>query len=550
MGGRGDVKRLEKGEAYGAIGQVRGSRPDEAWWTYRGGAERGGATSAAVGADLKRSWKTELGGELSAVTAADGRVYVARIETHTLHALDMATGEAVWSYTVGSRIDSPPTLLNDAVFFGARDGYIYCLRASDGELAWRYRAAPNTTQAMAFNRLESLWPVHGSVLYVSPAESLAVNAGQASGNGASGNGGRRIAQQRQARNVERVGRQGVVYAAAGRSSYLDGGIRLVGLDPLSGDVVCEKVIESEYPGAMDPPSDADNMSRKNRQNWRDYKTYLAPDRSDSFAMRGARPDILVADADSLYMHHLRFDFELDGQDVRRPHLFATSHLLDGWGHNRNYWVLGTGNFYDTPVAYPWIIKKAIQVPCGLMLCFDRETVWGIRRGRRANTLFAKPRSDPMDKKSSLPDFETRQSEKEAGGWEVKLSIRPRSMVRAGDLLLVGGLRFEQYGDPYSLSAEDKQRKELGRLHIVSCDEGRTIRRLTLASPPVWDGMAAVKRRLFVPCVDGSVVCLSETMCSPSRTSTKSDCCTLNGECLRLGDRRKNNVSVYSTGGGS
>ena len=50
------------------------------------------------------------------------------------------------------------------MLFGSADGYVYCLRASDGELVWRFRGAPRDERLVAFEQLESLWPVHGTVL--------------------------------------------------------------------------------------------------------------------------------------------------------------------------------------------------------------------------------------------------------------------------------------------------------------------------------------------------------------------------------------------------
>ena len=48
--------------------------------------------------------------------------------------------------------------------FGTRDGRVTCLRATDGQLVWRFRAAPIEQRIMVDGRLESAWPVHGSVL--------------------------------------------------------------------------------------------------------------------------------------------------------------------------------------------------------------------------------------------------------------------------------------------------------------------------------------------------------------------------------------------------
>jgi len=57
--------------------------------------------------------------------------------------------------------------LHDALpiwcLFGSRDGWVYCLRADDGALVWRTRAAPAEQYVVAFGQMESAWPVPGSV---------------------------------------------------------------------------------------------------------------------------------------------------------------------------------------------------------------------------------------------------------------------------------------------------------------------------------------------------------------------------------------------------
>ena len=71
---------------------------------------------------------------------------------------------APWNFTTGGRVDSPPTVDKGRVVFGSADGCVYCLRATDGALAWRFRAAPHDLRLAAFEQIESVWPVHGSVL--------------------------------------------------------------------------------------------------------------------------------------------------------------------------------------------------------------------------------------------------------------------------------------------------------------------------------------------------------------------------------------------------
>ena len=70
----------------------------------------------------------------------------------------MITGETAWRFTTGARVDSPPTIYRGRVLFGSADGWVYCLRASDGVLAWRFRAAPAERLIPMYGALTSTWP--------------------------------------------------------------------------------------------------------------------------------------------------------------------------------------------------------------------------------------------------------------------------------------------------------------------------------------------------------------------------------------------------------
>lgn len=470
--------RLERGPAFGqALDSGHSTLDSSDWLTFRHDAVRSGGTEAAVPADLGQRWKADIGGRLSAVTVGYGKVLVAQVDAHTVHALDAARGEALWRFTAGGRVDSPPTLYGGMALFGASDGYVYCLRASDGQLAWRFQAAPQGISAVAFEQVESLWPVRGSV-FVQDA---------------------------------------IAYVAAGRSSYLDGGIVLYGLDLATGEVRCTNRLISDHTGALDPPPDEERakMDTQIRQNYTDYKTFLAPDRSDAFSMRGALTDIMAADGNSIFMRNLRFDGQLVQQEEKRPHLFSTSSLLDDTEHHRSYWVFGTGDFSRTPVSYPWIATKDLAVPYGLMLTFDDKTVWGVHRGggkgKKPNySICAMPRPDPTASESALPDFATRTGDKRTSElWTSELPLRPRAMVRANDYLFIGGSPDPLA--PKQTAAADIaafEGKTSGLLRIVSCGDGEAITQMKLASPPVWDGIAAANGQLFLATSDGSVCCLS------------------------------------------
>jgi len=157
----GKTTRLLKGSAFGQGAGGRGQGTGD-WATYRGNAARSGSTRQPVTGDLKPKWEVKLGGKLTPPVIAGGKVFVADKDRHAVAAIDQATGKLAWQKVVGGRIDSPPTWYKGLLLFGCTDGHVYCLRASDGELAWRFRAAPYDQRHMVYEQLESVWPVHGA----------------------------------------------------------------------------------------------------------------------------------------------------------------------------------------------------------------------------------------------------------------------------------------------------------------------------------------------------------------------------------------------------
>jgi outer membrane protein assembly factor BamB len=474
----GEEGRLVLGAAFGTV--KLGPAPSQPgdgldWPTFRSDAGRSGCTNTRVSTDSDIAWTADVGGRLSQPVCADGRVVVTQIDAHTVHCLDAANGDAIWSYTAGGRVDSPPTLYRGLVLFGSRDGWVYCLRAADGALVWRRLAAPQEMNAVAYEQLESLWPIHGSLLV----------------------------------------HNDTVYASAGRSSYLDGGIVLCGLNPETGEVRCTAQLTSEHAGVIDPPAPEQQtaMDEKISQNNTDYKTFLAADQSDAFSMRGALTDVMTADGESIYMRHMRFSGQLEREETTLPHLFSTSSLLDGSEHHRSYWVLGTGNFSRTPVAYPWIVSKSLAVPYGLMLVYDANNVWCVRRdeakGRsQTYTLLGMPRPNASDDGYLFPDFAVRSKKRAPaeGLWAIALSLRPRSMIRTGDTLIIGGEAAVQSSEQTD-SGTDSEDQKRGTLSFASDSDGRSLTTVPLSSPPVWDGMAAADGKLFVATTAGTIVCL-------------------------------------------
>ncbi len=286
--------RLQKGPAFSQPLEDVAANQVGDWPTFRHDASRSGSASQLIKPIVEKKWTVDLGGRLTSPVIARGRVYVAKMDAHTLFAFDESSGKELWSFTAGARIDSPPTVCRGRVVFGGADGWVYCLQASDGQLAWRYRAAPLDRRSMAYEQLESLWPVHGSVLI----------------------------------------QDDIVNCVSGRSNFLDGGLRLIRLNLETGAKLCENIMDETN------PETGNNIQEKLK----------------ILQMPVGLPDILSSDGKFMYMKSQKFNLEgtrleigpnsgdfAAQASVQRgdsAHLFAPMGFLDDSWFHRSYWVLG------------------------------------------------------------------------------------------------------------------------------------------------------------------------------------------------------------------
>lgn len=480
-------QRLEKGPAYGTQGKD-GPEDKESWPQYRSNSLRSGIAGTVVPPKLQSMWKTDIDGRLTPPVVAGGKVLLCSLDEDAVYALDEGSGKVIWRYVAGGRMDSPPAVYREMVLFGSMDGRVYCLRLSDGELIWRFLAAPSDLRTVAEDRVESLWPVHGSVLIL----------------------------------------KGVAYFSAGRSTWLDGGIYLYGLDPATGRVLYKNHFESRHPkiGECKDQAKPEHIT-KISQNTTDYKTFLASDLSDSFSMAGgAISDVLVSNGMDVFLHHVRFDAKLKRQDRMARHLFSTSSLLDDSENHRSHWVLGTGDFSRIPVAYSWIVNRpgkrspTIAVPVGVLMVYEDRAVWGVKRKGDAMgtySVFQKENTPFSDTEESLPDFrKIPRDQVDKSVWTRDLPVRPRAMLKSGDHLFMGVM-------PVGISQNDPhaayEGREGGKIWIAGAKNGRKVTEYELGAPVVWDGMAAAHGRLFMSTTNGSVVCWAG---SPATATGQSD----------------------------
>ena len=485
---RGDVPekgRLQRGPAYGQLPTVNSQASAAGDWpTYRHDAARSGATKTVVEpTNLKRSWEAELGGNLSSPVVAQGKLFVASIDSHAVHALDAGTGEPLWSFTAGGRVDSPPTIWQGLALFGSADGYVYCVRASDGRLVWRYRAAPEDRRMGAFEQLESVWPVHGSVLV----------------------------------------QNDTVYCVAGRSMFLDGGLRHLRLDPKTGRKISEKIFD-----------DRDPATQENMQ------IHVS-----GLNMPVGLPDVLSSDGKYVYMRSLPMDLEgnrkfveyipvkqQQGDDL---HLFSPTGFLDDTLWHRTYWVYGRA-FASGAGGYHQAGRVA---PAGRILVFDDDTVYGYGRlwqYYRWTTplefhLFATAKQ-PEIVNAGIERKPIKKGGKRTGrsrsvpmtrfahSWSLDTSVQATAMVLSAGALYVAGPPDVEDEEKSVTSLDDpRTQKKLaeqsaafegrrgGLLVAVSPTDGQKLAAYRLKSMPRFDGLIAAGGRLYFSTANGKVLCL-------------------------------------------
>jgi len=443
---------------------------------YRCDAERRGFSPVAVSAQLKKSWQVRLGGKLTQPVVANGRAYVAAIERHALVALNASSGQEVWRFTAGGRIDSAPTLYGGVVLFGCADGHVYSLRATDGALVWRYRAAPDDRQMISYQQLESVWPLHGCVLV----------------------------------------QNDTVYALAGRNMFFDGGMRLVLLNPLTGEKVSETVLDEK------DPDTGKNLQALIKKKY----------------MPVANRDVLSSDGERVYMREQSFDLggkrlaiaPTLGENTTGRHLFCQTGLLEDMWFHRSYWIYGS----DCGEGWGDYAKTRRNTPCGRIMVLDDSRAYAFRSGPLGNMLHPRTTYDlyAADKvPAAAPSPQERRRGKkprrQRGGdiathWKVTSPpFFANGMVLAGGHLFLAGppdLADETKMLGFSPGADDDIHRELlaqneawngkrgGVLWVVSADKGEKLAEYELDSYPVFDGMSAAEGKLFMALEDGSVAC--------------------------------------------
>lgn len=443
--------RLKKGPAYGESVRDEHSSSSDNWPMYRHDQKRTGSTPADVPARLEPLWQVDLGSEPTSPVVSDGRVIVALPDSRQVVALDQAKGRELWRFDASGRIDTPPTIYKGRAVFGCADGNVYCLRAEDGELVWRFRASPDNRLIGAFGGLESAWPAHGSVLI----------------------------------------RDDTVYCTAGRSSFLDGGIFAWALDLDTGKVISSERLSSDHDMEVawgrDQTVDTGVLS-----------DLLVADGNAIFlrkrplfdtARQTRIPEHLRSTAgllDDSWFHRTRWF--LGGAPYAEYLVFNDGGVC---GVRARQKIGGYGGHF-TPGAEGFELFAA-----DLVEPKSRKPVPNaLSSPRVANHQSGRPRGPSQT--PTVPKPEDR--------WSVRIPVRVMAMIIAGDTLFTAGVDDVLHPEDPWASYEGRKG---GKLLAFSVNNGQKLAEYSLPAAPVFDGMAAAQGRIYLSTQAGRVICYAE-----------------------------------------
>ncbi len=438
--------QVMKGPAFGM--RFGEAAEEDDWPTYRGNIARAGFQAALAADRLKRKWASAVKGDLTPPVAAGGKVFVASKDDHRVICLDEESGNVEWTFLPDGKVDSPPSYHQGRLVFGARDGSVYCLDVRSGELAWRFRAAPGDKQMGAFEQVESVWPVFGSLIV----------------------------------------HDDKVTCTAGRHVNVNSGIYLYQLDIKTGAPII---------GVRHKP---------------DISTQGEVDTT-------VHADILVGDGNIMHLRGMVFDMKtLKMLDIGKRWI---ERARPSPGHKMEVdLITPLGGFLDDSFfnGALWHYKNKTAN----ILSLDKESLYGVNvyssnsfkshthvnfhPGKKGIKLFAANLNV-----QAAPQVKTgRKGKKKKGSpkgapslWSVAIPIKAKSLLVGAENLYLAGVRDKvDAEDPW---AHFDGRKG-GLITIHSKADGKMKSQVELESPPVFDGLAATGKRLFVSCRDGSVVC--------------------------------------------
>jgi outer membrane protein assembly factor BamB len=148
------------------------------WPMWRADARRSASTAEQLPAELHLQWSVQqpaprlawpedprLHFDASLEPIVVGKtMLIASSRNDSVTAINTENGKRRWRLFADAPIRFAPVAANGRVYFGADDGFFYCVNVDDGRLAWKFRAAPSDRRAIGNERITSVWPIRGGAV--------------------------------------------------------------------------------------------------------------------------------------------------------------------------------------------------------------------------------------------------------------------------------------------------------------------------------------------------------------------------------------------------
>ncbi len=113
------------------------------WPMFRGSPDLRGVTDEKIPAKPALLWTFKTGSQArptevrSTAAIVANQVFIGSNDGN-VYALNATSGQKLWAFKTGDRVESPPLVLDGKVFVGSADGWLYALDAKTGKQLWKY----------------------------------------------------------------------------------------------------------------------------------------------------------------------------------------------------------------------------------------------------------------------------------------------------------------------------------------------------------------------------------------------------------------------------
>jgi hypothetical protein len=311
-------------------------------------------------------------------------------------------------------------------------------------------------------------------------------------------------------------KDGLVYFAAGRNSFLDGGIFVYTLDMKTGEV--------RHQRRMYGPFGEDG-----------FPILTGPDLKTGMGIYGFKADIPVDGGTCVFFKQQAFQPDLTPlkqTEVKTRHLIPNPGFLESIPHHRTFWTLDTVTRYDIPTGLAGVrgdilvvdgnrfievrgYRPARQTPfdprvsgyalyCGIAGETDTDSPAALLSNAQANAKSKRAglMTKAVRRKTNALRLASAATQSKKI-WQSPIPLTGKAMAMSENVVFVAGT-------PVVFPEGDIARAYEGRmgglLWLADAATGEKLAEYPLPAPPAWDSLAVAGGSVYIALTDGRLLC--------------------------------------------